>query len=98
MLLNVTVLNFNVPDVIFDLAWLSFQVHICESAAKQTAPAKKQDARVNPMVFVFMCSIEFGFSFSVNIFPGYVTEGQTSIDIGQSKRATITTAPIKAPS
>jgi hypothetical protein len=49
--------------VIFDLASFSFQVPMSGSAAKQTAPAKKQNARVNPLVFVFMCAIECGFSF-----------------------------------
>jgi hypothetical protein len=43
-----------VPGVIFDFASFSFQVPIWGSAAKHTAPAKKQDASVNPIVFVFM--------------------------------------------
>jgi hypothetical protein len=30
------------------------------SAAKHLAPAKKQNARVNPIGFIFMCSIESG--------------------------------------
>jgi hypothetical protein len=61
--------NLAVPGVIFDLASFNFQVPIWGSAAKHAAPPKKQNARVNPIVFVFMCSIESGFSFSVNIFP-----------------------------
>jgi hypothetical protein len=61
MLLQVTVLNFNVPGVIFDLAWFSFQVPICGSAAKHAAVAKKQNANVNPSVLTFMPDIESGF-------------------------------------
>jgi hypothetical protein len=96
MLLKVTVVNFNVPGVIFDLASFSFQVPICGSAAKHAATPKKQNATVSPIAFVFMCVIESGFLFLVNIFPCEVTKGQRSIDTGQSKRATITTAPLKA--
>src|SRR5262245_10291913 len=36
---------------------------MCGSAAKQAAPAKKQNARVNAIVFVFMRPIESGFHF-----------------------------------
>jgi hypothetical protein len=57
------VLYFNVPGVTFDLASFNFQVPICGSAAKQAAPAKKQNARVNAIVFVFMRPIESGFHF-----------------------------------
>src|SRR5260370_30598199 len=60
---------FVVPCVLFDLASFSFQVPICGSAAKHTAPPKKQNARVNPSAFVFMCSIGTGFRLAVNIFP-----------------------------
>src|SRR5438552_10994682 len=59
---------FSPPGVSFDFASFSFQVPICGSAAKQAAPAKKQNARVNPIVFVFMRSIEPGFPFPVNVF------------------------------
>jgi hypothetical protein len=40
---------------IFDLASFSFQIPICGSEAKQTAPAKKQNVRVNPIV-LFSCA------------------------------------------
>jgi hypothetical protein len=59
--LKVTVVNFAVPAVIFDLASLSFHVPICGSAAKHSAPAKKQNARVNPNVFIFMRQMKTGF-------------------------------------
>jgi hypothetical protein len=48
MLLKVTVVNFNVPGVIFDFASFSFQVPICGSSAKHIAASKKHNARVNP--------------------------------------------------
>ena len=86
---------FKVPGVIFDFVSLSFQVPISESAAKDAAIPKKQNATVNPIVLIFMFSIETELRISVNIFPGEVTEGQRPIHTGQSKRATITTAPIK---
>jgi len=60
---------FPVPGVNFDLAWLSFQVPIRGSAAKHSDPAKKQNARVNPIILIFMCIIETGFRRTVNIFP-----------------------------
>src|SRR5206468_7869906 len=66
--LKVTVLNFAVPGVSFDFAWFSFHVPICGSAATHTAPPKKQNARVIPRAFVFMCSIETGVCFAVNVF------------------------------
>jgi len=68
MLLKVTVVNFPVPGVIFDLDSFNFQVPIWGSAAKHAATAKKQNARVNPIVFFFMCAIESGFSSPVKIF------------------------------
>src|SRR5438552_17554533 len=71
VLLKVTVLNFVVPGVIFDLASFSFQVPICGSAAKHAAPAKKPNTKVNPMVLIFMRAIETGFRRRVNIFPSY---------------------------
>jgi hypothetical protein len=40
------------------------------SAAKQAAHPKNQNARVNPMVFVFISAIESGLLFLVNTFPG----------------------------
>jgi hypothetical protein len=52
---------FNVPGVIFDFDSFSFQVPICGSAAKHAAAPKKQNARVNPIGLIFMCSIEAGF-------------------------------------
>ena len=62
---------FKVPGVIFDFDSLSFQVPTCGSAARPTAAPKKQNARVNPIVFVFMRAIETGFRWTVNIFPSY---------------------------
>jgi len=47
-------LFFAVPGVNFDLLSFSFQVPICGSAAKPAAAAKKQSAKVNPIVVVFM--------------------------------------------
>ena len=64
MFSTVTVLYLNVPGVIFDLASFNFQVPMCGSAAKQASAAKKQNARVNAIVFVFMRPIESGFHFS----------------------------------
>jgi hypothetical protein len=45
---------FNVPGVIFDLASFSFQVPICGSAAMHAADPKKENARVNPIILIFM--------------------------------------------
>jgi hypothetical protein len=45
---------FKVPAVIFDFDSFSFQVPICGSAAKHAAVPKKQNARVNPIVLIFM--------------------------------------------
>ena len=59
-----------VPGVIFDFASFSFHVPISGSAAKHDAHPKKQNARVSPIVLVFMHTIESGFSFRVNLFPG----------------------------
>src|SRR5215469_743277 len=47
---------FGLPGAIFDLVSFSFQLPICGSAAKHAAPNKKQTARVNPIVFVFIGS------------------------------------------
>jgi len=52
----------------FDFVSFSFQVPICGFAAKQVAHPKKQSARVNPMVFVFMRAIESTFLICVNTF------------------------------
>src|SRR5437764_12317145 len=50
-----TVVFFPSPGVSFDFASFNFHVPICgSSAAKHAAPAKKQSARVNPIVFIFM--------------------------------------------
>jgi prefoldin subunit 5 len=70
MFLKVTVVNFVVPGVIFDFASFSFHVPICGSAAKHAAHPKKQNARINPIAFVFMTAIESGFLFLVNTFSG----------------------------
>src|SRR5262245_42170678 len=63
MFSTVTVLYINVPGVKFDLASFNFQVPMCGSAAKQASPAKKQNARVNEIVFVFIRPIESGCHF-----------------------------------
>jgi hypothetical protein len=55
--------------VIFDFDSFSFQVPICGSAAKHAAAPRKQNAKVNPIVLVFMRAIETGFRCVVNIFP-----------------------------
>jgi hypothetical protein len=47
--------------VIFDFDSFRFQVPICGSAAKHAVAARKQRARVNPIVFIFMRAIETGF-------------------------------------
>src|SRR5438876_584830 len=50
-----TVVFFPSPGVSFDFASFNFHVPIFgSSAAKHAAPAKKQSATVNPIVFVFM--------------------------------------------
>jgi hypothetical protein len=59
---------FVAPDENLDLAGLSFQVPICGFAAKQAAPARKQTARVNRIVFVFMGAMESRFLVRVNAF------------------------------
>jgi hypothetical protein len=51
MLEQTTCVFFRVSGVILDFRSFSFQVPICGSAAKHTALAKKQSARVNPIVF-----------------------------------------------
>src|SRR6267154_5103738 len=58
-------LIFSVPGVTFDLD--SVEVLICGSSAKHNAAPKKQSAKINPVVFVFMRSIESGSLFPVNI-------------------------------
>jgi len=69
MFLKVTVVNFIVPGVIFDFASFSFQVPMVGSAAKHATADKKQNARVTPIVLIFMYAIETGFRSAVNIFP-----------------------------
>ena len=50
-----TVVFFPSPGVSFDFASFNFHVPIFgSSAAKHAAPAKKQSARVNPIVLIFM--------------------------------------------
>src|SRR5579864_4125621 len=48
------VLFFGIPTASFDLASFSFQVPICASLAKHTAPARKHSARANTLVLAFM--------------------------------------------
>jgi hypothetical protein len=47
-------LNFPVPGVSFDLDSSSFEVPICRSSAKHNPVPKKQSAKINPVVFVFI--------------------------------------------
>src|SRR5213078_3136807 len=50
-----TVVFFPSPGVSFDFPSFNFHVPIFgSSAAKHAAPAKKQSARVNPIVFIFI--------------------------------------------
>src|SRR5262245_27666327 len=50
-----TVVFFPSPGVSFDLPSFNFHVPIFgSSAAKHAAPAKKQSAAINPVVFVFI--------------------------------------------
>jgi hypothetical protein len=61
---------FVIPGVNFDLASFSFQVPICGSAAKHSAPAQKQNANANTKAFVCMAPIEAEVRFAVNPFSG----------------------------
>src|SRR5262249_7301730 len=47
-------LAFSVPGVTFDLDSLRFEVLVCGSSAKHNAAPKKQSAKINPVVCVFM--------------------------------------------
>src|SRR5438477_12989560 len=59
-----TVVFFPSPGISFDFASFNFHVPICgSSAAKHAAPAKKQSATVNPVVFLFMPSPSTEFQF-----------------------------------
>src|SRR5438270_6104583 len=58
-------LIFSVPGVTFDLD--SVEVLICGSSAKHNAAPKKQSAKINPVVFIFVRPIESGSLFPVNI-------------------------------
>jgi hypothetical protein len=57
MLEQTTCVFFRVSGVILDFRSFSFQVPICGSAAQHAAPAKKKNARVSPMILIFMRSI-----------------------------------------
>jgi hypothetical protein len=70
MLEQTTCVFFRVSGVILDFPSFSFQVPICGSAAKHAAAPKKQNARVSPIILIFMRSIETGFRCTVNNFPG----------------------------
>jgi hypothetical protein len=54
--------------VIFDFASFSFHVPVCGSAAKHATHPRKQNARVDPSVFVFMTPIESRCHFSSILF------------------------------
>ena len=60
-------LTFSVPGVTFDLDSFGFEVVIRGSSAKYNAAPKKQSAKINPVVFIFMRPIESGSLFPVNI-------------------------------
>jgi hypothetical protein len=60
-------LIFSIPGVTFDLDSFGFEVLICGSSAKHNAAPKKQSAKINPVVFIFMRPIESGSLFPVNI-------------------------------
>src|SRR5882724_977099 len=60
-------LTFSVPGVTFDLDSFGFEVLIGGSSAKHNAAPKKQSAKINPVVFIFMRPIESGSLFPVNI-------------------------------
>src|SRR5215475_6585118 len=47
-------LTFSVPEVSFDLDSFRFEVPACGSSAKDQAAPKKQSAKINPIVFVFI--------------------------------------------
>jgi len=47
-------LAFSVPGVTFDLDSLTFEVLACGSSAKHSAVPKKESAKINPIVCVFM--------------------------------------------
>jgi hypothetical protein len=53
-------LTFSVPGVTFDLDSFGFEVLIRGSSAKHNAAPKKQSAKINPVVFIFMRPIESG--------------------------------------
>jgi hypothetical protein len=57
-----------VPGLNFDFASFSFHVPISGFAAKQTVVARRETARINPGVLVFMSAIESTISFGVNTF------------------------------
>src|SRR5205809_4295364 len=59
-----TVVFFPSPGVSFDLPSFNFHVPIFgSSAAKHAAPAKKQSATVNPIVFIFIPPASMHFQF-----------------------------------
>src|SRR5262249_6846700 len=47
-------LIFSVPDVSFDLDSFRFDVPACGSSAKLNSVPKKQSAKINPVVLIFM--------------------------------------------
>src|SRR5882762_6554178 len=79
-------LIFSAPGVTFDLDSFGFEVLICGSSAKHNAAPKKQSAKINPVVFIFMRPIESGSLFPVNIslFAGEQSELLTRIAMTES--------------
>jgi hypothetical protein len=60
-------LIFSDPGVSFDLDSFSFEAPICGSLAKHNTAPKKQSAKINPAIFIFMMAIESGSQFPVKI-------------------------------
>ena len=60
-------LIFSVPGVSFDFDSPSFEVSICGLSPKHKAAPKKQSAKINPAVVVFMRPIEPRSPLPVNI-------------------------------
>ena len=69
------------PGVSFDLPSFSFHVPIfASSAAKHAAPAKKQSARVNPIVLIFIPPTSTDLQFP-SMFLFKLTNGRTNFTI-----------------
>jgi hypothetical protein len=82
-------LTFFVSGVTFDLDSFGFEVLIRGSSAKHNAAPKKQSAKINPFVFIFMRPIESGSLFPVNI--SLFADGQSGLltRIGATRSASL---------